>query len=164
MGITKVLRRIWQFSANKKKSSESFSKQPTQLVVKLNSSLRQIIDTHHIFFFYFRLIIQPTLPTNGLHYWGGDLLFSNLCSPNWCFWESCATFMARRINLIVIFDVFPWTSPAHWKKRKKKRIISETCLFTSNLLSNESSDYIRFLLLELIMDEVWTTFTSGYEG
>ena len=72
------------------------------------------------FFFYFRLIIQPTLPTNGLHNWWGDLLFSNRCSPNWCFWESCATFMARRINLIVIFDVFPWAPPAHWNEGKKK--------------------------------------------
>ena len=73
-----------------------------------------------MFFFYFRLIIQPTLPTNGLHNWWGDLLFSNRCSPNWCFWESCATFMARRINLIVIFDVFPWAPPAHWNEGKKK--------------------------------------------
>jgi hypothetical protein len=39
------LRRIWLFSANKIKSSESFSKQPTQLIVELNSSLQQIIDT-----------------------------------------------------------------------------------------------------------------------
>ena len=45
MGITEILRRIWLFSANKIKSSESFSKQPTQLIVELNSSLRQIIDT-----------------------------------------------------------------------------------------------------------------------
>ena len=33
MGITKILRRIWLFSANKIKSSESFSKQPTQLII-----------------------------------------------------------------------------------------------------------------------------------
>ena len=45
MGITEVLRRIWLFSANKIKSSESFSKQPTQLIIKLNSSLRHIIVT-----------------------------------------------------------------------------------------------------------------------
>ena len=37
MGITEILRRIWLFSANKTKSSESFSKQPTQLIVELNS-------------------------------------------------------------------------------------------------------------------------------
>ena len=41
MGITEILRRIWLFSANKIKSSESGSKQPTQLIVKLNSSLKQ---------------------------------------------------------------------------------------------------------------------------
>ena len=35
MGITEILRRIWLFSANKVKSSESFSKQPTQLIVQL---------------------------------------------------------------------------------------------------------------------------------
>ena len=45
MGITEILRRIWLFSANKIKSSESFSKQSTQLIVKLNSSLRHIIVT-----------------------------------------------------------------------------------------------------------------------
>ena len=45
MGITEILRRIWLFSANKIKSSESFSKQPTQLIVELNSSLRHIIVT-----------------------------------------------------------------------------------------------------------------------
>ena len=45
MGITEILRRIWLFSANKIKSSESFSKQPTQLIVELNSSLWHIIVT-----------------------------------------------------------------------------------------------------------------------
>ena len=45
MGITEILGRIWLFSANKIKSSESFSKQPTQLVMELNSSLWHIIVT-----------------------------------------------------------------------------------------------------------------------
>ena len=45
MEITEILRRIWLFSVNKIKSSESFSKKPTQLIVELNSSLRQIIDS-----------------------------------------------------------------------------------------------------------------------
>ena len=45
MGITEIFRRIWLFSANKIKSSESFSKQPTQLMVELNSSLQHIIVT-----------------------------------------------------------------------------------------------------------------------
>ena len=46
MGITEILRRICLFSANKIKSSEYFSKQPTQLIVELNnSSLRHIIVT-----------------------------------------------------------------------------------------------------------------------
>ena len=44
MGITEILRRIWLFSANKTQSSGLFSKQLTQLIVQLNSSLRQIID------------------------------------------------------------------------------------------------------------------------
>ena len=35
MGITEILRRIWLFSANKIKSSESGSKQQTQLIVQL---------------------------------------------------------------------------------------------------------------------------------
>ena len=33
MAITEILRRIWLFSATKIKSSESFSKQPTQLII-----------------------------------------------------------------------------------------------------------------------------------
>jgi hypothetical protein len=33
MRIKEILRRIWLFSANKIKSSESFSKQPTQLII-----------------------------------------------------------------------------------------------------------------------------------
>ena len=41
IGITEILRRVWLFSANKIKSSESGSKQPSQL----NSSLRYIIVT-----------------------------------------------------------------------------------------------------------------------
>ena len=45
MGITEILKRIWLFSANKIKSSESFSKQPTQLIVELNSSLQQKLGT-----------------------------------------------------------------------------------------------------------------------
>ena len=45
MGITEILRRIWLLSANKIKSSESVSKQPTQLIVELNSSLRQKLGT-----------------------------------------------------------------------------------------------------------------------
>ena len=45
MGITESLRRIWLCTANKIKSSESFSKQPTQIIMELNSSLRHIIVT-----------------------------------------------------------------------------------------------------------------------
>ena len=37
--------RVWLLSANKIKSSNFFSKQPTQLIVKLKSSLRHIIVT-----------------------------------------------------------------------------------------------------------------------
>ena len=48
-GITEILRRIWLFSANKIKSSEYVSKQPTQLIVELILSLRHIIVTlHHL--------------------------------------------------------------------------------------------------------------------
>ena len=45
MGIREILRRIWLFSANKIKSSESISKQPIQLIVELNSSVLHIIVT-----------------------------------------------------------------------------------------------------------------------
>ena len=53
MGITELLRRIWLFSANNIKSSESFIKQ-SQLIVKLNSSLRQIIDSLLSWHFLFK--------------------------------------------------------------------------------------------------------------
>ena len=50
MGITEILRRIWLFSARKIKTSESFSKQPTQLIVELNLSLRQKLGTDIIIY------------------------------------------------------------------------------------------------------------------
>ena len=45
MGITEILGRICLFSANKLTSSKSFTKQHSHLIVKLNSSLRQINDS-----------------------------------------------------------------------------------------------------------------------
>jgi hypothetical protein len=33
MGITEILRRVWLFSEKQVKRSESFSKQPTQLII-----------------------------------------------------------------------------------------------------------------------------------
>jgi hypothetical protein len=56
MGITEILRRIWPFSANKIKSSESVSKQPTQLIVELNSSMRQKLGAID----FFDISSQPT--------------------------------------------------------------------------------------------------------
>ena len=68
MGITELLRRIWLFSANNIKSSESVSKHPTQLIVEINSSLWHIIVTqvrlmtstskHPLFASYFRNSIK----------------------------------------------------------------------------------------------------------
>ena len=63
MGKTEILRRIWVFSTNKIKSSESGSKQPTQHIVELNSSLRYIIITKECFYFAFRFRIFQ-----GIHY------------------------------------------------------------------------------------------------
>ena len=50
MGITEILRRIWLFAANKIKSSESFSKQPTQLIVELNSISCTALILHQFMF------------------------------------------------------------------------------------------------------------------
>ena len=47
-GITEILRSIWLSFANKIKSSKYFSKQPTQLILILNSSLQHIIVTKMI--------------------------------------------------------------------------------------------------------------------
>ena len=82
MGITEILRRIWVFSANKIKSSESFSKQPIQLIIDLNSSLQHIIVTNAFsrkkiekwkYFLFLGCVV-----TSGLHnlldcvVWAGD--------------------------------------------------------------------------------------------
>ena len=42
MGITEILRMIWIFSANKIKSSESVSKQPTQLIIAADNWLNNL--------------------------------------------------------------------------------------------------------------------------
>ena len=63
MGKTEILRRIWLFSANKIKSSESLSKQPTQLIVHLNSSLRQIIDSKRDLLEYSSVFSSPVPPS-----------------------------------------------------------------------------------------------------
>ena len=46
MGITEILRRFWLFSANEIKSSESFSKQPTQIIIAANNWLTQVFFYH----------------------------------------------------------------------------------------------------------------------
>ena len=60
MGITEFLRRIWLFSANNIKSSESFSKQPTKLIIAAHNChkyvqsiwlVRKLFD--HMFYFLF---------------------------------------------------------------------------------------------------------------
>ena len=58
MGITEILRMIWLFSANKIKSPESVSKQLTQLIVELKSSLLHIIVTQDVFIETIILIIK----------------------------------------------------------------------------------------------------------
>ena len=45
MGTPDFFRRIWLFLANKLKSSESVSKQPTQFIFEPNSSLVQKLGT-----------------------------------------------------------------------------------------------------------------------
>ena len=81
MAITEILRRIWLFSANKIKSSESFSKQPIQLIANLNSSLRHIIVTNAFFRKKERWkysLFLGCVVTSGLHnlldcvVWAGD--------------------------------------------------------------------------------------------
>ena len=46
MGNKEILKRIWLFSANKMKKSLNLLVPPTQLIVKLNSSLRHLIVTY----------------------------------------------------------------------------------------------------------------------
>ena len=45
LGITEILRSIWLFSSNKIKSSESVSKQPTQLIIA--TEIRHILLTYY---------------------------------------------------------------------------------------------------------------------
>jgi hypothetical protein len=63
MGITEVLRRIWLFSENKIKSSESGRKQPTQLIIELNSSLRHIIVTLGTFLISLKKLTEKNIHT-----------------------------------------------------------------------------------------------------
>ena len=60
MGITEILRWIWIFHTNKMKSSESFNKQPTQLIVQLNSSLRDTIVALVVVFCYSKIFLPVT--------------------------------------------------------------------------------------------------------
>ena len=59
-----MLRRIWLFSANKIKSSESFSKHPTQLIFKLNSSLQHINVTLSFYKLWILIFGSPWYRTN----------------------------------------------------------------------------------------------------
>ena len=52
--VTKISRRIWLFSANKIESSESFSKQPTQLIIAAH-------DCHTSLFSLFTWLKKPRL-------------------------------------------------------------------------------------------------------
>ena len=56
MGITEILRRIWLFSADKVKISESVSKQPTQFILELNSSLWQKLGTYVLSFYIHNVV------------------------------------------------------------------------------------------------------------
>ena len=53
------MRGIWLFSANKIKSSESFSKQPTQLIIA--------VKIRHIFFFINRYVTSATVKSSWGH-------------------------------------------------------------------------------------------------
>ena len=59
MGLTQILRRIWLFSANMIKSSESVSKQPTQLIIA--------VEIRHIFFFINRYVTSATVKSSWGH-------------------------------------------------------------------------------------------------
>ena len=57
MGITEILRRIWLFSANKIKSSESISKQQTQLIIAAHNCHIEVL---YIKICNFKLCGAPT--------------------------------------------------------------------------------------------------------
>ena len=60
--MTEILREIWLLSANKTKSSEAFSKQPSQLIVELNSLLRHIIVRYEQVDGSDSILLQSLLP------------------------------------------------------------------------------------------------------
>ena len=87
------MRRIWLFSANKIKSSESFSKQPTQHIVKLNSSLRHIIVTNVVFLSTDSKVVskaghklfEPDLKTNfKVSNWASSCKDTKMKDKNYC--------------------------------------------------------------------------------
>ena len=68
MGITEILRRIWLYSANNINSSESFGKQPTQLIIAAHNC--------HIDYLFYNIevlkqlslsLASPWLNPNGLY-------------------------------------------------------------------------------------------------
>ena len=93
-GNSRNFERIWLFSANKIKSSESFSKYPTQLIVELNSSLQHIIVTNF-----------PTIENYSLFYLFLLLLLLfhiekiRLAKVNWKFVKPL-----WQLNLFILFE------------------------------------------------------------
>ena len=61
MGIKEILRRIWLFSTKRTKSADTISKEPTQLIVQLNSSLWHIIVTLNYTLLSFLFFSMTTL-------------------------------------------------------------------------------------------------------
>ena len=76
--ITEILRRIWLFSENNGKSSESFSKQTIQLIIKLTSSLRHIIVTIALFCFTQYLVVQDNCQEMALEVLWSHRIFDRL--------------------------------------------------------------------------------------
>ena len=132
MGITEILRRIWLFSANKIKSSESVSEQPTQLIVELNSSLRHIIVTmvtlefqlnspHSTIvtivrtFFKTNYVKMPSWSSHFSSFANSSFGFSSFLQQIWFFdgHLPSSALMKTSLNLTPEFD-FPPNLSKHW--------------------------------------------------
>ena len=90
MGIKEIFRRIWLFSENKIKNSESVSTQPSQLIVELNSLLRQKLGTLN-----FHLLKNLKIPFVIFSIRGGEL-FDRVIEDEFVLTEkACVCFMRQ---------------------------------------------------------------------
>ena len=116
MRITEILKKIWLFSANKRKSSESISKQPTQLIIAAHNC--------HIYF----------LQTVKIHYSCFiNILFHQEQVREWHVINAIPTIIQTQIAMIQsTLHIWNWKIIAKFLNRTT--LVHSRLLFASKLL------------------------------